>query len=365
VKVPVVNLREAYEVDRVEIDASMRRVMESGWYILGPEVESFEREFAHWLGTKHCVGVANGTDAIALALKAVGCGPGTTVVTVSHTVSATVAAIEQIGATPLLIDIEAGFYTMDPRELADVLDSPPANVPPIRAALPVHLYGGAADLRSIAAVCRRHGVALVDDCAHAVGATFEGEKIGATLADASCFSFYPTKNLGGFGDGGAVTTRDDAIAERVRSLRQYGWGQRYVSEMAGGVDSRLDELQAAILRVRLRRLDERQERRWLIARDYGCALPFHHGDAPNHLYVVRVPDRNAFMAHLESHGIQGAIHYPVPVHLQPAYRDRVALGPSGCRESERASQEVVSLPIYPEMTDEQLAIVCDALRSWK
>lgn len=362
--IPQTNLRAAYEADRHEIDAAIRRVMQSGWYVLGQEVEAFEHEFAQWIGAEHCIGVANGTDAIALALKAVGCGPGWGVVTVSHTVSATVAAIEQVGATPILVDIEPDYYTMDPKDLRHVLARPPPM--PIGAVLPVHLYGGPADLVEIERLCRLYGVELVDDCAHAFGAEVGGKRVGSTLADASCFSFYPTKNLACFGDGGCVTTNDTGVARRVRSLRQYGWGQRYVSEMGGGVDSRLDELQAAILRVRLRGLDARQERRAWIARMYdgavGGALRCRWVHA-NHLYVVRTPRRAEFMAHLAANEIQPSIHYPVPVHLQPAYR-WVRRGPSRCVESERAAAEVVSLPIYPEMTDDAVETVCAALREW-
>jgi dTDP-4-amino-4,6-dideoxygalactose transaminase len=366
-------LQAAYFADKEAIDAAIDRVMLSGWYVLGPEVAAFEQEFATWTGAGHCIGVGNGTDAIALALRAVGCGPGTSVVTVSHTVSATVAAVEQIGATPILVDIDPRTFTMDPTELADVLDR--GAVPPIRAVLPVHLYGQPADMRAIKAACKRHAVALVDDCAHAFGAEFDGGAVG-TLADVSAFSFYPTKNLGCFGDGGAVVTSDPEIADIVRALRTYGWKQRYVSEYRMGVDSRLDELQAAILRVRLKKLWMRQSRRRCIAAQYDHALcdmsvTEPHRDvrhmSANHLYVVRVAEheRDGFMEYLTECGIQSSLHYPVPVHLQPAYRDRVALGPARCVQSEKAAREVVTLPLYPEMTDEQVDIVCDALRGWE
>lgn len=369
IKVPQADLKAAYFADQEGIDVAIGRVLASGWYVLGTEVASFEAEFAHWIGADQCIGVANGTDAIALALKAVGVGPGTSVVTVSHTVSATVAAVEQVGATPILVDIDPRTFTMDPTELADVLDAE-RNV---RAVLPVHLYGQPADMRAISAICEEHGVWLVDDCAHAFGAAQDDKMVG-TLADVSAFSFYPTKNLGCFGDGGAVVTSDPEIAETVRSLRQYGWNARYVSERRGGVDSRLDELQAAILRHRLTHLWHRQAKRQSIAAQYDEALSKTSIAPParnerwrhaNHLYVVRTPHRGRFIDYLAERGIQANVHYPVPVHCQPAYAGRIALGPSECVQSEIAAQEVVTLPLYPEMAAAQVGAVYEALRNWQ
>ena len=367
------DLKAAYAADRHEIDAAVRRVLESGWYILGAEVKAFESEFAAWCGVPHAIGVGNGTDAIQLALRAVGCSVGTSVVTVSHTVSATVAAIEAIGATPILIDVEPGSLTMDPHELNFVLEHPPVGLPPIRAVVPVHLYGQPAHINDISAQCRSRGVALVDDCAHAHGAVIGDTKAG-TWADASTFSFYPTKNLAGFGDGGMVTTGNAELAESLRAMRQYGWRFHYSSE-SQGVDSRLDELQAAMLRVRLRKLDGRLARRRAIAADYGDVLSSMDSDivAPEersgslhafHLYVVRSKDRDGLQTYLNDRGVRTNIHYPQPVHLQPCYMDRVRLGPQRCVESERACKEILTLPLHPEMTDGQVDRVCDALRSY-
>lgn len=369
IRVPQANPGAGYRALQGEIDAAVARTLQSGWYILGQELRAFEAEFAAWLGTKAAVGCGNGTDALALALRALGIGPGMSVATVSHTAVATVAAIEMVGATPLLLDIEPDYYTMDPGELAEVLEHPPADLPPIRAVIPVHLYGQPASLEPIVAACRRHRVPLIEDCAQAHGASFDGRKVG-TFGDIATFSFYPTKNLGALGDGGMVTAQDSAIAERVAALRQYGWRTHYISESVG-VNSRLDELQAAILRVKLRHLHAQNARRQAIAAQYDSALRGTELAPPArrpgighvyHLYVLRTPERAALQARLREKGIGTGIHYPSPVHLQPAYRGRVRLGPSACRATEVAAEQVLSLPMYPELTDEQIALVCDALR---
>jgi dTDP-4-amino-4,6-dideoxygalactose transaminase len=274
-----------------------------------------------------------------------------------------------VGATPVLIDIEPDYYTMDPDELAEVLDRPPAGVPPIRAVIPVHLYGQPAALEPIVAACRRHGVAVVEDCAQAHGATISGRKVG-TFGEIATFSFYPTKNLGALGDGGMLATQDAKLGADIAALRQYGWRTHYISD-AVGVNSRLDELQAAILRVKLRHLDAQNTRRQAIAATYNASLSATSLAAPArragvshvyHLYVLRTPERAALQSRLREAGIGTGIHYPTPVHLQPAYGGRVALGPSGCRITEVQAGQVLSLPIYPELTDAQVARVCEALR---
>ena len=358
-----------YRALKSEIDAAVARTLGSGWYILGEEVRAFETEFAAWLGAAKSVGCGNGTDAIVLALRGLGIGAGCAVATVSHTAVATVAAIEMTGATPVLIDIDPAHYTMGPADLAAVLATPPAGLPPIRAVLPVHLYGQAADLDAIGALCRQYGTALIEDCAQAHGATLHGQKVG-TFGAASTFSFYPTKNLGALGDGGAVAMSDEALSGRVAALRQYGWRTHYISDDAG-MNSRLDELQAAILRVKLAHLDAANARRQAIAAIYDAALegsslrpPARRPDAGHvfHLYVIRVPDRDGVQAKLRAAGIGTGIHYPQPVHLQPAYRERVALGPSGCRETAAAATQVLSLPLYPELTDIEVEQVAAELR---
>jgi dTDP-4-amino-4,6-dideoxygalactose transaminase len=371
ITVPQANPGAAYRTLKTGIDDAVARVLQSGWYVLGQEVRSFEAEFAAWLGCTAAIGCGNGTDALALALRALGVGPGMSVVTVSHTAVATVAAIEMVGATPLLVDIEPEYYGMDPVELAAVLDHPPAGSPPIRAVIPVHLYGQPVALDPIIAACRRHGVPIVEDCAQAHGATIGERKVG-TFTEIATFSFYPTKNLGALGDGGMVSTQDAELGASVAALRQYGWRNHYISD-AVGVNSRLDELQAAILRVQLQHLDAQNARRRAIAAAYDVALrgtslapPARRNGVGHvfHLYVLRVQDRTSLQARLRAAGIGTGIHYPSPVHLQPAYRERIATGPSGCRASEIAAGQVLSLPIYPELSDQQVAQVCDALRNF-
>ena len=364
--IPQANPGAGYRALKPEIDAAVARVLDSGWYILGQEGRAFESAFAAWLGQgSQAIGCGNGTDAIALALRGLGIGPGCTVVTVSHTAVATVAAIESTGATPLLLDIEPAFYTMDPAELAAVLAHPPAGLPPIRAVVPVHLYGQVADIEVIESLCARHDVALIEDCAQAHGAKRNGRMAG-TFGHAATFSFYPTKNLGALGDGGAVAVRDPDLAGRIAALRQYGWHKHYISD-AVGVNSRLDEIQAAILSVKLAHLDAATARRRAIAARYDAVLaerrPLQRRGSEHvyHLYVTRSAARDAEQARLRGRGVGTGVHYPVPVHLQPAYADRVALGPARCVETERASREVLSVPLYPELTDEQVDQVCAAL----
>jgi dTDP-4-amino-4,6-dideoxygalactose transaminase len=366
--IPQANPGAGYRALKAEIDAAVARALSSGWYVLGNELRSFEAEFAAWLGVPAVIGCGNGTDAIALALRAFGIGRGATVVTVSHTAVATVAAIEMAGATPLLVDIDPTYFTMDPHALRQVLEEPPSGLPPIRAVVPVHLYGQPADLDRIVPLCREHGVALIEDCAQAHGARLHGKRVG-TFGDAATFSFYPTKNLGALGDGGAVAVSDPELASGIAALRQYGWHRHYISD-AVGVNSRLDEVQAAVLRVKLPHLDDQNLRRINIASAYTRALAGRQLSPPRkrdgathvyHLYVTRSPKRDLWQALLQGRGVGSGVHYPVPVHLQPAYAGRVALGPTGCPEAERAAREVLSLPVYPELTDADVKTVCTAL----
>ncbi len=370
VTIPQANPGAGYHALKAEIDAAVARTLASGWYILGQEVRAFEAEFAAWIGAGTAIGCGNGTDAIALALRGLGIGTGCTVVTVSHTAVATVAAIEMTGATPLLVDIDPAHYTLDPNELEAVLSNPPVGLPPIRAVVAVHLYGQPVDLDRILPLCRRHGVLLIEDCAQAHGAGLRGQRVG-TFGDAATFSFYPTKNLGALGDGGAVVTRDAERGREIGALRQYGWHTHYISD-SRGVNSRLDELQAAILRVKLRHLDAQNARRQAIAAAYDSALanapvtkPARRDGAAHvfHLYVLRSGQRDALQARLRQAGIGTGIHYPSPVHLQPAYAGRVAMGPGGLGRTEQAAREVLSLPLFPELTDQQVEHVCAVLRT--
>ena len=367
--IPQTDPRASYLAHKAGIDAAIQRVLDSGWYILGKEVEAFERAFAAYVGVSHAIGVANGTDALELALRACGVGPGDLVFTVSHTAVATVAAIELVGATPVLVDIDPATYTLDPNCLETALAGPPAGTP--KAVIPVHLYGQPADMPAILELARRYGLYVIEDCAQSHGASLAGRMTGS-WGDIAAFSFYPTKNLGALGDGGMVVTGDPKLAERTRSLQQYGWRQRYISEIPG-CNSRLDELQAAILRVKFEHLEAENTRRGVLAARYttaltdsGLTLPTCREGARHvyHQYVVRSPRRDALQAHLRAQGIGTLVHYPRAVHQQPAYEGRVPIAGS-LPHSERAAAEVLSLPIYPELTDEQMDLVAEACRAWE
>jgi dTDP-4-amino-4,6-dideoxygalactose transaminase len=334
-----------YRAYKSAIDAAMLRVCASGNYILGAETAEFEREFAAWIGAAHSIGVANGTDALVLALRALGIGAGDTVLTVSHTAVATVAAIELTGAEPLLADIDPATFTLDPQKLADTIRANPQRR--FKAVIPVHLYGQPADMPAILAVAQRHGLRVIEDCAQSHGAAI--------------------------GDGGAVVTHDAALAARVRELRQYGWKSRYISDTTG-MNSRLDELQAAILRVKLPSLTADNQRRRDLAALYAkhtvnpaVTLPPVRAGARHvwHQFVVRSPQRDALMAALKIHGIPAAIHYPQPVHTQPAYLGRIAHGAGGLGESERACREVLSLPMHPQLSDEAVIFAAQRINEWQ
>jgi dTDP-4-amino-4,6-dideoxygalactose transaminase len=366
--IPQTDPGASYRAAREQIDAATRRVLESGWYILGEEGRAFEAEFSEWLGAE-TIGCGNGTDALVLALRALGIGAGDAVATVSHTAVATVAAIEMADALPVLIDIDPAYYTMNPRDLEAALAKPPPGCPPIRAIIVVHIYGQAAAMDEILEIAAQYDVKVIEDCAQAHGATFRGCKVG-TFADAATFSFYPTKNLGAFGDGGAAATRDAPLAAKLRSLRQYGWQKRYISDIAG-INSRLDEMQAAILRLKLPMLDAGNARRREIASAYDAALAGtdiappalrENCDHVFHQYVIRVKGRDDVQRRLAAQNVGTGIHYPVPVHLQPAYAGRLPMGNLACRETEAAAGQILSLPMYPELDDAQLEQVCAALR---
>lgn len=364
ISVPFVDLAISYRQQQEAIDAAVSRVLSGGWYILGEEVRRCEEEFAAYLGADHALGVASGTDALLLALRALEIGPGDEVITVSHTAVATAAAIELSGAKPVFVDVDPATYTLDPALLDDAL------TPQTRAIIPVHLYGQAAALQPILNFAHNHNLALIEDCAQAHGAAYQGQKVG-TWGDAAAFSFYPTKNLGAIGDGGAVVTNRADVAERLHLLRQYGWRERYISDITG-YNSRLDELQAAVLRVRLRHLDADNQQRQTAAQQYHAlldGLPLvlpKTGAAESHVYhlfVIQVEERDALRAYLQAKGIGTAIHYPMPVHLQPAYR-RLGYLPGSLPVTERLAGRILSLPMFPGVTEEQVAAVCGAIRNF-
>jgi dTDP-4-amino-4,6-dideoxygalactose transaminase len=364
-RVLVADPKRGYHAHKEAIDRAILKVLGEGHYILGKEVAAFEASFAEFVGARAAVGVASGTDALVLALRAHGIERGDGVVTVSHTSVATVAAVELVGAVPVLADIEPTFYTLDPasleRALAGDIAGGDGNRPPIKAVIVVHLYGQPASMSDIASICASRGLVLIEDCAQAHGARLGDRSIGSW--GTAAFSFYPTKNLGALGDGGAVTTNDQGIADKIKMLREYGWRQRYVSEILG-INSRLDELQAAVLSAKLPWLAEDNRRRQAIALAYdeglgdAVAPPARRAGA-NHVfyqYVVRVAERQAFRDALRRRGIGTNVHYPVPVHLQPAYRDRIWLVDGALPVTERAANEVLSLPMFPELTDDEVVL---------
>jgi dTDP-4-amino-4,6-dideoxygalactose transaminase len=346
-----------------EIRSAIDRVLASGHYILGPEVEAFEKEFSAYQGGGYTIGVANGTEAIEIALRALGIKSGDAVATVANTVTATVSAIEQIGATPVFVEIDPAAMTMSPAALEAVL----ARNACIKAIVPVHLYGQPADMAAIISIASRRGLRVVEDCAQAHGAAIAGRKVG-TFGDVAAFSFYPTKNLGALGDGGAVFTRDEALAVSLRMLRQYGWRERYVSEVPGR-NSRLDEMQAAILRVKLLYLDAENAIRGLLAERYfkrlqgaGLQLPKPAASTKHvyHQFTVRTAKREALRATLHGRGIGCSVLYPVPVHRQPAFADATLTLP----ETERACAEVLCLPCHPALTLADVDTVSDEILRW-
>ena len=360
--IPFLDLRAAYLELKPRIDAAVARVLDSGWYILGPEVEAFEAEWAAYCEAAHAVGVANGLDALTLALRALDIGPGDEVIVPSNTYIATWLAVSGVGATPVPVEPEPATHNIDPTRIEAAV------TPRTRALLPVHLYGQPADLDPILDIARRHSLRVVEDAAQAHGARYKGKRIGAH-GDIVCWSFYPGKNLGALGDAGAITTNDAALAERVALLRNYGSRQKYVNEEPG-VNSRLDPLQAAVLRVKLDVLDAWTGRRRAVAAAYaggladaGLILP-HVPDWAEpvwHLYVVRSPARDALQARLSEAGVGTLIHYPIPPHCQAAYAE-MGLAPEAMPLARRLAGEVLSLPIGPHLAVEGVQAVCRACR---
>jgi len=356
-KIPFLDLKASYLELKPELDAAYHRVMESGWYILGHEVEAFEHEFAAYCGVKHCIGVGNGLEALHLILRALEIGPGDEVIVPANTYIATWLAVTYAGATPVPVEPDERTYNVDPNRIEEVI------TPRTRAILPVHLYGQPADMDPINDIAVRQGLKVIEDAAQAHGAGYKGKRIGG-LGDAAGFSFYPGKNLGALGDGGAVTTNDDLLADRIRCLRNYGSRMKYYNEFKG-FNSRLDELQAAFLRVKLHKLDEWNERRNNIAHHYLSTLAelpdrtLPHvpswADPVWHLFVVRTKNRDLLQKYFGEHGIQTLIHYPIPPHKQDAYLEYKGID---LPITERIHREILSIPMGPAMQmDEVNAIV--------
>ncbi len=361
--IPFVDLKAQYASIKTEVNAAIQGVLESCQFTLGSEVARFEEEFAAYSGAKLGVGVNTGTSALHMALLAAGIGPGDEVITVPFTFVATVAAIHYSGATPVLVDIDPRTFTMDPAQLEAAI------TPRTRAVIPVHLYGQMADMDPILAIARKHKLLVIEDACQAHGAEYKGRRAGS-IGDMGCFSFYPGKNLGAYGEGGMVVTNDAAYARKIRMLRDWGAETKY-QHVLKGYNFRMEGIQGAVLRVKLRHLEAWTEARRDAAARYGNGLagsgvPLPEALAHNrhvyHIYAIRTAHRQAWMDELSAQGIQTGIHYPIPVHLLPAYQD---LGYSSGRfpESERAANEVLSLPMFPELTAQQSDAVVAAVRS--
>lgn len=349
---------------RAEMDAAVKRVLDSGWYLLGKENEEFEREFAEWCGVKHCIGCANGLDALKLIIQAYGFGPGDEIIAPANTYIASLIAISANGCTPVLVEPDINTCLIDPDKIEERI------TPRTKAIMVVHLYGRAMDMTKVWDIANRHHLKVIEDSAQAHGAKFAGRKCG-NLGDASGFSFYPGKNLGCLGDGGCMTTNDDELAVKLRALRNYGSDVKYHFPYRG-TNSRLDELQAALLRVKLPRLDDDNEIRRQIAERYVKEivnpaiilpkLPANREGCVWHVFTVRCRERDRFQQYLTDNGIQTVIHYPIPPHQQPAYTEWHGLN---LPITEQIHHEIISLPISPVMTDNEVAEVINTINAWK
>ena len=360
-QIPILDLKPQIEKDWDAYNEAFQRVLRSGHFIIGPEEQAFEKECASYLGVKHAIGVNSGTDALYIALRALGVGPGDEVITTPFTFFATAEAISHVGATPVFVDIDEGTFNLDVNLLEAAITSR------TRAIIPVHLFGRPCDLDRIMAIAGEHGLKVVEDCAQSFGATWKGRKVGA-MGAYGCFSFFPTKNLNAFGDGGMMVTDDDELATLARMLRVHGSRKKYYNEMVG-YNSRLDELQAAMLRIKLPQIDQWNTGRRQVAERYRDLLKgLGSVDVPEvveghvfHQYTIRIRgnDRGAVQAHLATLGVASMIYYPVPCHRLKLYQESHAL--TRCPVAERMAQEVLSLPIWPELTSEVQAKVADAL----
>jgi dTDP-4-amino-4,6-dideoxygalactose transaminase len=359
--IPFLDLKAQYAAIKPELDAAVLRVLASGQYVLGDEVAAFEEEFSAFCGAGHGIAVNTGTSALHLALLAAGVGPGDEVITVPFTFVASVAAIHYTGARPVLVDIDPVTYTMDPAAIEAAI------TPRTKAIVPVHLYGHPADMAPIMAVARKHGLVVIEDACQAHGAEYDGRRAGS-LADMGCFSFYPGKNLGAYGEGGMVTTSDPELARTVRMLRDWGAEKKY-HHVLKGYNMRLEGMQGAVLRVKLKYLDRWTENRRAAADRYGKLLPQAGIAAPAaranvrhvyHIYAIRTANRAQLQAALQARGVSSGIHYPFPVHLLPAYAD-LGYGTGDFPHSEKAADEELSLPMYPELTADAQEQVVAAL----
>lgn len=366
-QVPQIDLAAQYQDCEAELKAALDAVLREAAFVKGRFVREFEDAFAAYCGTRFCLGVANGTDALALALRAAGVGEGDTVVTVPFTFAATAEAICHVGARPAFVDIDARTYTIDPAALEAFL----SQCGPVKAILPVHLFGQPANMDRIQNLAARYGAVVIEDACQAHGACWKGKRVGSFGALA-CFSFYPTKNLGGIGDGGAIVTDDAELAQKVRLLADHGQTRKYEHAFVGW-NSRLDGVQAAALTVKLKRLDEwnARRRRWAalyrqLLKDTSILLPMEDADAFHvyHLFVIRTPRRDALAEFLQQRGVTTALHYPQPLHLQPAFSP-LGYAPGDFPHAEICARECLSLPLHPHLTEEQVAWVGACVREWE
>lgn len=364
-QVPFADLKVQYAAIRDEIQVAVNEVLDAGWFILGHQVESFEKEFAAYCGGGEAIGVGSGTEALHLALQACGVGPGDEVITVANTFVATALAIDYVGATPVFVDVDPVTYMIDVQQIE------PHITPRTKAILPVHLFGQPADLDPILALAQAHGLYVIEDACQAHGAEYRGQRVGA-MGDVGCFSFYPSKNLGAYGDGGLVLTRNPALAERLRLLRNYGQVRKYVHRIRG-YNSRLDELQAAVLKTKLPYLDKWNDMRRRVAACYDAGIVNPHVTLPRarenvrhvyHLYVIRTRYRDMLREWLSARDVHTQIHYPVPIHRQEVYQDmRLPIGTLPV--TEEVCDQILSLPMYPELTEAQVDWVIDTINSFE
>lgn len=360
-KIPLIGLDKQTRSIRDELNTEIERVLDKGWFVLGGTLERFEMEFAKYCGVKHAIGVGSGTDALLLSLKAFKIGEGDEVLVPANTFIATAEAVTHSGASPVFVDIDAATYNIDVTS-AHVTER-------TKAVIPVHLYGQPADMGGVKDFAEEHDLIIIEDASQAHGATYKGGKVGS-LGDTGCFSFFPTKPLGAVGDAGVVTTNNGEIASKIRELRNHGRTELNVHEEPG-YTSRLDEVQAAVLSLKLKYLDQWNEKRRTIAREYdeflgklpGIQTPFclPHAEHVYHLYVIRTERRDELRTEMRRQGIQTSVHYPTPIHLQPAYRASCS---RKVKSAEQAAEEILSLPMFAELKDEEVRYICEAIARW-
>lgn len=361
-KIKFNDFKKQYNLQKKDYDKAIKEVLVSGWYILGTQVSAFEKSFAQYIGCKYCIGVANGMEAIQIALLSLNIGPGDEVITTSHTAVATTLAINSVGAKPIFVDIDK-YFGIDIDKIEEKINKK------TKAIIPVHLYGQSVEIKKILDLCKKNNLFLVEDCAQAHGATYGKKKVGS-FGNVNCFSFYPTKNLGAFGDAGAITTNDKSLYEKILKLRNYGQGNRYEHELIG-LNSRLDEIQASILLIQLKKLDSNNQKRRKLANIYfkklknikEIILPETRKNCSHvfHLFVIEAINRDKLLSYLKTKGIETLIHYPVPVHKQKCFKDfnKISLP-----ILEKKVNSILSLPLHPFLSEKEVEYVCENIKNF-